>query len=114
LVLFYANHDLKLTEALELAEKEIAVRQDIYGYDAWAWALYKNGQYAKAAEAAEQALQLGTRDALLYYHAGMIYQGLGDAEHAQALLAEALLINPYFDLMQTRLAQAALDQLRAH
>ena len=31
LALFYADHDLKLDEALELATSELAVRKDVYG-----------------------------------------------------------------------------------
>ena len=37
LALFYANHDLKLEYALDLASAELEVRKDIYGYDALAW-----------------------------------------------------------------------------
>jgi hypothetical protein len=48
------------------------VRQDIYGADSLAWALFKASQYKAAAALSEHALALGTRDALLYYHAGMI------------------------------------------
>jgi tetratricopeptide (TPR) repeat protein len=113
LALFYANHDWNLAKALELAQKEIGVRKDIYGYDALAWALYKNGRHAEAAEAMEQALKLGAQDAMLYYHAGMIYEALGDHEQAQTMLKKALAINPHFDLLQSRLARAALDQLLA-
>src|ERR1700678_3485322 len=41
LALFYADHDIKLDEALALAHKEFEVRHDIYTWDALAWALYK-------------------------------------------------------------------------
>lgn len=114
LALFYANHDLNVAKALELAQNEIATRKDIYGYDTLAWALYKNGRYAEAAEAMEQATKLGTHDAMLYYHAGMIYEALGDHDQAQAMLKEALALNPHFDLLQARLAKAMLDGLLAH
>ncbi len=113
LVLFYANHDLNLAKALELAQNEIATLKDIYGYDALAWALHKNGRHAEAAEAMTQAMKLGTQDAMLFYHAGMIYEATGDHDQAQTLLKEALAINPHFDLLQSRLAQAALNQLLA-
>ncbi|MBI3287325.1 MAG: tetratricopeptide repeat protein [Chloroflexi bacterium] len=113
LALFYADHDVKLEEALELAARELEVRQDIYGYDALAWALYKNGRYAQAAEAIAEAMQLGTRDALLYYHAGMIYAGLGDHQGARRMLTEALSINPRFDPLQSRIAALTLQQINA-
>src|SRR6202012_5936383 len=72
LALFYADHDIKLDEALTLARKEFEVRQDIYTWDTLAWALYKNGKYAEAESAMENALRPGVRDALLLFHAGMI------------------------------------------
>ena len=58
LALFYADHDMKLAEALDLAQKELEVRHDVYTWDALAWALYKNGKLAEAAQASEKALQL--------------------------------------------------------
>ena len=111
LVLFDANHDRKVSEAIALASKELSARKDIYGYDAEAWALAKNQRYQEAANDMDQAMKLGTRDALLYYHAGMIYAALGDHARARTLLTEALSINPYFDLLQARIARATLDQL---
>jgi tetratricopeptide (TPR) repeat protein len=109
MAMFYANHDRTLDEALALATRELQVRKDVYGYDAQAWALYKNGRYQEAAAAIRQAMSLGTRDAMLYYHAGMIYTGLGDDLRAQAMLTEALSINSHFDLLQSRVAQETLD-----
>ena len=111
LALFYANHDRKLRESLGLAEKELAVRKDIYAYDTLAWALHKNGRNAEAAEAMEQALKLGTRDAPLYYHAGMIYKASGDYARAQTMLSEALAINPHFDLVQAQIARLTLADI---
>ena len=113
LALFYANHDRKLNESLDLAQKELAVRKDIYGYDTLAWALYKNGRYSEAAEAMSQAMKLGTQDALLFYHAGMIYEALGDYVQAQKHLSQALAINPHFDVLQSRIAQQTLAQTHA-
>src|SRR5436309_3425547 len=55
LALFYANHDRKLAEALDLTTHELAVRKDVYGYDAQAWTLYKNGRYQEVAAMMAQA-----------------------------------------------------------
>jgi tetratricopeptide (TPR) repeat protein len=109
---FYSDHDLQLDQALELSTGELETRKDIYGYDAAAWANYKNGRFDQAQALIEQALQLGTRDAKLYYHAGMIAYGQGQPEKARDLLSEALKINPHFDLLQARIAQETLDSLR--
>jgi len=111
LALFSANHTRNLSEALTLASAELAGRKDVYGYDAAAWALYKNGRYAEAAEAMDEAMKLGTRDASLYYHAGLIAAGLGNQQRAHTLLTEALAINPEFDPLQARIARETLQRL---
>ena len=98
LALFYADHDIKLTEALALAQKEFEVRHDIYTWDALGWALYKNGKYAEAREASEKALAHGTRDSLLLFHAGMIAEKVGNTDMARKDLKLALAINPNFHL----------------
>ena len=111
LVLFLADHDLGLARALASARAELQARKDVYGYDAYAWALYKNGNYSKARTAADQALRLGTRDARLLYHSGLISAALGDEDRARAELSEALAINPRFDPLQARHAYVALARL---
>ena len=89
LSVFYADHDIHLEQALELARKEFEVRHDIYTWDALAWALYRNSQPEQAAAAMKEALHLETKDALLLFHAGMIYERLGDSEKAQDYLQRA-------------------------
>ena len=111
LALFYADHDIKLPEALELAQKEFEVRHDIYTWDALAWALYKNGRFADAGKASGKALQHGTRDSLLLYHAGLIAEKLGDSNQARSDLKQALEINPHFHLIYAGAAQQRLALL---
>jgi tetratricopeptide (TPR) repeat protein len=72
LVFAFADHDVKLTRALELAQGEFEFRRDIYSYDALAWALYKNQRYQEAREAMDQALKLGTPEPLFTRHAKAI------------------------------------------
>ena len=110
---FYSDHDLKLDEALQLSLAELEMRQDIYGYDAAAWAHYKNGNYAEAQVFMNQALTLGTRDTLLLYHAGMIAHALGDNQQARNLLQQALEINPHFSILYSEEAQQTLNTLSA-
>jgi tetratricopeptide (TPR) repeat protein len=112
LALFYADHDIKLTEALDLAQKELEVRHDVYTWDALAWALYKNGKLTEAAKASEKAMQFGTRDSLLLFHAGMIAERLGQREQARSELKEALQINPHFHLNYADVAQEKLSALQ--
>ncbi|HEY0759575.1 MAG TPA: tetratricopeptide repeat protein [Acidisarcina sp.] len=113
LALFYADHDIKLDVALELAHKEFEVRHDIYTWDALAWALFKNGRFGEAAKASERALQSGTRDPLLLYHAGMIAEKLGKSDEARKELKEALVINPHFHMIYADRAQQQLSLLES-
>jgi tetratricopeptide (TPR) repeat protein len=112
LALFYANHNFNLQESLQLAQNELMTRKDIYAYDTYAWSLYKNHRYVEALKAMQQAMSLNTRDALLNYHAGMIYEALGNSDQAEAYLSQAIQINPHFDLLQARIAQATLSRLQ--
>jgi tetratricopeptide (TPR) repeat protein len=112
LALFYADHDIKLDESLALAHKEFEVRHDIYTWDALAWALYKNGKYQEASDAINNALRPGTRDALLFFHAGMIASGLGQTSQARARLQEALEINPQFHVIYAGAARRQLEILQ--
>jgi tetratricopeptide (TPR) repeat protein len=102
---------LHLEKALGLALAELRTRKDIYGYDAAAWAEYKNGNFEEAQTYIEQAMALGTRDAQLYYHAGMIALELGHKEQAREYLEEALAINPHFSILQAEHARRALESV---
>jgi tetratricopeptide (TPR) repeat protein len=81
---------------LARAEREIEVRRDVYGWDLLAWALYRSGRPLEAREKMRHALALGTRDASLFYHAGMIEMALGRQLEARRHLETALVINPYW------------------
>jgi tetratricopeptide (TPR) repeat protein len=113
LALFYADHDRKIAEALDLAQKELEVRHDVYTWDALAWSLYKNGKLTEAAKASEEAMRFGTRDSLLLFHAAMIAERLGQREQARRELKEALQINPHFHLVYANAAQQRLAALEA-
>jgi tetratricopeptide (TPR) repeat protein len=111
LAYFYADHDIKLTEALDLAKRELDYRKDIYAYDLLAWNLYKNGKLAEARDAIDEALKLGTKDAKLFYHAGMIHYRLGDQDKAKAFLNRALSTNPHFHILFADTAAQTLMRL---
>jgi tetratricopeptide (TPR) repeat protein len=96
LAVFYADHDRDLPRSLELARQDLEQRKDVYGYDALAWALLKNGQAEDAEKAMTEALKLGTRDARLFFHAGMIQHRLGHPEKAHELFDRALAVNSHF------------------
>lgn len=112
LVLFEVNHGGDVADALTLAEQELAERKDIYGYDAYAWALLANGRAAEADAAMASALALGTRDALLLDHAGEIALAVGDQARARDLLTQALGIRGALDPVAAARAAAALESIR--
>lgn len=106
IAMFYADHDRKLDEALKLVQSEISVRKDIYGYDALAWCLYKNGKIAESVTAIRQALTMGTKDAKIFYHAGIIFSAAKQNAEAKKYLKMALSIQPHFHpLYAARAAQ---------
>jgi tetratricopeptide (TPR) repeat protein len=113
LAYFYADHETKLDAALTLARAEYDVRRDVYGHDVLAWALYKSGQWQEALAPMEKALELGTRDAKLFFHAGMIHRAAGDTVRAREYLARALATNPHFHVLHAVVAARALDELAA-
>jgi tetratricopeptide (TPR) repeat protein len=112
LVDYYADHDLEHRQALDLAAGEFKIRQDIYGHDALAWALYRDGKLDAALAHIVSALRFKTTDARLYFHAGMIYAALGRNDLARTMLKRALAINPRFQPILDEVAEheyAALD-----
>ena len=59
-----------------------------------------------------EALQLGTRDARLLFHAGMIYKAAGDPDRARDYLGQALALNPRFHPLQAETAARTLAELK--
>ena len=108
--LFDANHGDPMT-ALEDATAGIQTRPFLAMYDAYAWALHRNDRNAEALVAVEEAMQLGERNALFRYHAGMIRLALGDSDGARTDLTEALSINAWFNPLAAPIATATLAEL---
>ena len=111
IALSWADRDIRLDEALKIAEADYSNVKDIYAADILAWCLYKNGRYAEARVRSAEALRIGTGDAVLYYHAGMIEKALGNRSGARRLLRKALALNPGFDLRQALIAIAELAEI---
>jgi len=113
MALFEADHGDPAT-AVALARAAYERRPSIYGADALAWALHRAGQSEEAWPLAQKALRLGTRDALLHFHAGMIAAALdGRTSEAADLLRAALDINPHFSVRYAPMARRELARLDA-
>src|SRR5262249_38652334 len=80
--------------ALELAEADVRTRRDVQGVDLLAWARYLNGDLDGAVAAEREARRLGTVDATMLFHAGMIDLATGDRDGGRDLLRQALGPNP--------------------
>ncbi|MEO6036158.1 MAG: tetratricopeptide repeat protein [Verrucomicrobiota bacterium] len=94
LALFHADHDMQLEQAYASALSEYGVRKDIYGADALAWTAFKSGRLTEAKAAMKEALRLGTKDAKLFYHAGMIARASGEKTLGSDYFKCALALNP--------------------
>jgi tetratricopeptide (TPR) repeat protein len=113
MALFNADHDIDLGATLQQAREGYVHRPSTYAADVLAWVLYKTGHYAEAQHYSDEALRLGARDALKFFHAGMIAKALSQAAVAQDDLERAMQLNPHFSIMYAAQAQAALHDLSA-
>ncbi len=109
--LFLLDHNLRIPEVLANVTMEIETRKDVYGYDLLAWALHREHRDAEARDAMMHARRLGTCDAMLFYHAGMIERSLGQTARARYFLETALKVNPSFHPTQPREIRAVLDSM---
>jgi tetratricopeptide (TPR) repeat protein len=112
LALFDADHG-DPEASLAAARAEWSRRRGVHVADALAWALYANDRFEEAARYADRALELGTRNALFLFHAGMIERALGHGPRARSLLADALALNPNFSIQHAATAAAVLSRLEA-
>ncbi len=113
LALFEADHGTHPDATVTLARAAYERRPNIKGADTLAWALYQAGNYAEARSYANLALHLGTQDATILYHAGMIAKSQGDRNAARDWLNAALTLNPSFSPLYAPEARNALNAVNA-
>ena len=105
LALFLADRSLDLRRALSLARTARAARPSIDGDDVLAWALARNGRCGEALGYSKRSLRLGTRDALKFFHRGMIERCLGNRVEARDWFRRALSVNPHFSTLWAPVAR---------
>ena len=108
--LYYADRGAPV-EALRYAEAGLRTRPFVEMQDAYAWALMANGRAAEALTWAEKATSTGMRNALFFFHKGMIENSLGRTGAARADLTTVLTINPHFSPRLAPIARATLATL---
>ncbi len=98
--LLYANHGVKPEQAVERARKELARRpENIEAEGAMAWALLRAGRAAEARTYITKAMRMGTRDAVMLAHAGLIERALGNTAAATDLLRRSATANPHLPML---------------
>ena len=111
LVISWADRG-KVDKALEMALSEYAAEKSIHSADLLAWCLFKAGRPAEARPFMQEAMRLGTNDARMLFHAGMIAKANNERREAKQLLSRALKLNPKFDLIQANEGRVALNDLQ--
>ncbi len=106
--LFLSDHDADLPKALAQARRAYVDRPSVYAADYLSWALYKNGETEEAAKYTKEALRLGEVDPLVLFHQGLIALKNKDKVAGQRYLSLALKINPYFSVLQSKIAHSSL------
>ena len=105
--LYLADHG-DAGEALDLARDQYAERPSIQVADGLAWALHANGRDAEALRYSQEALRLGTRDASMLFHAGMIARAAGRERLGMDFISQAVELNPAFSFLHARTAERVL------
>jgi tetratricopeptide (TPR) repeat protein len=83
-------------QAVEDAREALKTRPGIFGHDVLAWNLFRAGEIEPAADEMEKALETGSQDLQLRFHAAAIADAAGDRESAATHLAIVLSTNPRF------------------
>jgi tetratricopeptide (TPR) repeat protein len=107
--LFDLDHGRRLQDALTRARRAQDRAPSVDADDVLAWALARNGHCAEAVLHSDQALRLGTRDALKFFHRGMIERCLGHAASARRWFRLALSTNSSFSLLWAPVAKRSVS-----
>jgi len=113
LIFYYADFAHQPAKALEVAQREIARRHDVFTLDTYAWALYVNGQYREAQNQIEQALAVGVQNATMFRHAGEIALKCGNRAAAEEYLQRSTRLNT-IGSEQARQTLATLNHAAMH
>lgn len=109
LIFFETDHG-DPARALADARAAVADRPFHELHEALAWALYRNGRFAEAAEQIDRAASIGIRDPELHIRSALIQHALGDVEAARTELQVAQQINPlgvpYLTVAESRILEA--------
>jgi tetratricopeptide (TPR) repeat protein len=89
LISYYADHADRAADALTLARREAARRQDVRTLEALAWALHRNDQHATARKEIDKVLAVGVTQPGTFAHAAAIAAAQGDSTKAREWASRA-------------------------
>jgi tetratricopeptide (TPR) repeat protein len=101
---FDLDHRRNVGGALARARSAYREAPGIVAEDALAWGLFRAGRCREARAHSVAALRFGTRDALFFFHRGIIERCLGNPS-ARAWFVLALDTNPHFSLLWAPVAR---------
>lgn len=111
LALLFVQHNIRPDDAQRRIATEIARRPDNIEALHAAAQVYMNADPAKARAYMAKALRLGTQDATMLAHAGLIEARLGNEHAAITYLEKALSINPFLPAGLREEIDAALQRV---
>jgi tetratricopeptide (TPR) repeat protein len=111
LALIEADFSAPTAPDVALARRARATRPGVIGDQVLGWVLTRAGRCAEADRYATRSLRLGTRDALMLFHAGMAASCAGHAGAARERLSAALALNPRFSVRWAPVARRELARL---
>jgi tetratricopeptide (TPR) repeat protein len=97
LALFYLDRGINPEKALELAQRDLAVRQDFGAYLTLGRAYLQSGKKKEALEAIRRVSPLAENDPQFCYYAGEIYLANGKKGEAERLFRKTLELSPAFE-----------------
>jgi tetratricopeptide (TPR) repeat protein len=112
IAIYESEHGDRLDDAVRIARRDLAARDDIFAEDTLAWALAMDGRWSEAHPHAERAVVFGIEDSRVQYHAGMIALHTAHLAEARDRLARALSVNPHFHAVYADAARRQLGSLR--
>ncbi|MEW6125466.1 MAG: tetratricopeptide repeat protein [Acidobacteriota bacterium] len=111
--LFLATRNLQSDKALALAQAELKERRDVFTLDALAWSFANAGRWEEAHRLMRRAIAQGTKDARLFFHAGVISATLGEHRAARRWFHQAQKIKQMLLPSEQKRLEASLSQLPA-
>ena len=110
--IFESEHGVHLDDAVRIAKRDVAARDDLFAEDTLAWALAMNGKWEAARTHAERAVATGIEDSRIQFHAGVIALKTGHVTEARDRLTRALAVNPRFHPVYADQARSLLGSMR--